>query len=154
MTIPQVGEFGLIDRITGRLAAVAGVAGRQVVLGPGDDAAVVTAPDSRVVVTTDVLVDGRHFRRDWCSAADVGHRAAAANLADVAAMGAEPTALVVALCMPADLDIAWVEELAHGMASEAASAGAVVVGGDLSASPTLTVSVTALGNLGGPAPPR
>src|SRR5213083_879300 len=82
----------------------------------GDDAAVVAAPDRRVVATTDVLVEGRHFRRDWSSARDVGHRAAAANLADVAAMGAVPTALLVGLCAPADLEVAWAEELADGLA--------------------------------------
>jgi thiamine-monophosphate kinase len=105
-----------------------------------------------VVASTDVLVDGRHFRRDWSTAEDVGHRAAAANLADIAAMGAVPTALLVALCAPPDLPTTWAEELADGLGAEAASAGAAVVGGDLSASPTLTIAVTALGDLEGRAP--
>ncbi|MFJ6152923.1 thiamine-phosphate kinase [Micromonospora profundi] len=142
-----IGEFGLIGRVTARLAM-----GPTTLLGPGDDAAVVAAPDGRVAVSTDVLVDGRHFRRDWCSAADVGHRAAAANLADIAAMGATPTALLVALCMPAELETSWAEGLADGLAAEAATVGASVVGGDMSASPTLTIAVTALGDLGGRAP--
>lgn len=102
-----------------------------------------------MVASTDVLVEGRHFRRDWSSARDVGHRAAAANLADIAAMGATPTALLVALCMPAELDPAWAEELADGLGAEAALVGASVVGGDMSGSPTLTVAVTALGDLAG-----
>ncbi|MGC4890761.1 thiamine-phosphate kinase [Micromonospora sp. DT227] len=147
MTVEGVGEFGLIDRVTARLSY-----GESCLLGPGDDAALVAAPDRRVVASTDVLVEGRHFRRDWSSARDVGHRAAAANLADVAAMGATPTALLVALCMPADLDPAWAEELADGLGAEAAGVGASVVGGDMSASPTLTVAVTALGDLAGRAP--
>ncbi|MFC5924898.1 thiamine-phosphate kinase [Micromonospora vulcania] len=142
-----IGEFGLIGRITARLSS-----GPTTLVGPGDDAAVVAAPDGRVAASTDVLVDGRHFRRDWSSARDVGHRAAAANLADIAAMGATPTALLVALCMPADLATGWAEELADGLATEAATVGASVVGGDMSASPTLTVAVTALGDLGGRAP--
>ncbi|MFG1883410.1 thiamine-phosphate kinase [Micromonospora sp. NPDC049102] len=142
-----IGEFGLIGRVTARLSM-----GPTTVLGPGDDAAVVAAPDGRVVACTDVLVDGRHFRRDWGSARDVGHRAAAANLADVAAMGAVPTALLVALCMPADLETNWAEDLADGLAAEAATVGASVVGGDMSSSPTLTIAVTALGDLGGRAP--
>ncbi|WP_376767597.1 thiamine-phosphate kinase [Micromonospora profundi] len=142
-----IGEFGLIGRVTARLAM-----GPTTLLGPGDDAAVVAAPDGRVAASTDVLVDGRHFRRDWCSAADVGHRAAAANLADIAAMGATPTALLVALCMPAELETSWAEGLADGLAAEAATVGASVVGGDMSASPTLTIAVTALGDLGGRAP--
>ncbi|MER5704821.1 thiamine-phosphate kinase [Micromonospora sp. NPDC002296] len=147
MSVAGVGEFGLIDRVTARLPQ-----GAACLLGPGDDAAVLVAPDARVVASTDVLVEGRHFRRDWSSARDVGHRAAAANLADIAAMGGTPTALLVALCMPADLDPTWAEELADGLAAEAATVGASVVGGDMSASPTLTIAVTALGDLGGLAP--
>ncbi|MGC4805309.1 thiamine-phosphate kinase [Micromonospora sp. DT233] len=147
MSVAGIGEFGLIDRVTARLPQ-----GAACLLGPGDDAAVLATPDGRVAASTDVLVEGRHFRRDWSSARDVGHRAAAANLADIAAMGATPTALLVALCMPADLDPCWAEELADGLAAEAGTVGAGVVGGDMSASPTLTIAVTALGDLGGLAP--
>ncbi|MGI5213626.1 thiamine-phosphate kinase [Plantactinospora sp. CA-290183] len=147
MSVARAGEFGLIARVTARLAS-----GPTTLLGPGDDAAVVHAPDGRVVASTDVLVEGRHFRRDWSTAVDIGHRAAAANLADIAAMGAVPTALLVALCVPPDLEVQWAEELADGLAAEAAKVGASVVGGDMSASPTLTIAVTALGDLGGRAP--
>jgi thiamine-monophosphate kinase len=147
MTVADAGEFGLIARITRRLPQ-----GPATLLGPGDDAAVVAAGDGRVVVSTDVLVDGRHFRRDWSSARDIGHRAAAANLADIAAMGAVPTTLVVGLCTPPDLEVSWAEELADGLAEEAATVGAGVAGGDISASPTLTIAVTALGDLQGRAP--
>jgi thiamine-monophosphate kinase len=145
----EIGEFELIARVTRRLKA-----GPGLLIGPGDDAALVAAPDSRVVACTDVLVEGRHFRRDWSSATDVGHRAAAANLADIAAMGAVPTALLVGLCAPADLPVSWAEELADGLSAEAATAGASVAGGDMSASPVLTVAVTALGDLGGRSPVR
>ena len=72
-------------------------------LGPGDDAAVLATPDGRVVASTDLLVDGRHFRRDWSTAADVGRKAAAQNLADVAAIGAVPTGLLLGLAVPPDL---------------------------------------------------
>jgi thiamine-monophosphate kinase len=147
VSVAHAGEFGLIARVTARLGT-----GAACLLGPGDDAAVVSAPDARVVASTDVLVEGRHFRRDWSSAVDIGHRAAAANLADIAAMGATPTALLVALCMPLDLEVRWAEELADGLAAEAAKVGASVVGGDMSASPTLTIAVTALGDLGGRPP--
>ena len=147
MSIAETGEFGLITRIVARLET-----GAASLLGPGDDAAVVAAPDRRVVASTDVLVEGRHFRRDWSSAADVGHRAAAANLADIAAMGAVPTALLVALCVPTDLPVEWAEELSGGLSTEAARVGAAVVGGDMSSSPTLTVAVTALGDLAGREP--
>jgi thiamine-monophosphate kinase len=147
VSIAEAGEFGLIARIVARLDI-----SPATVLGPGDDAAVVAAPDGRIVASTDVLVEGKHFRRDWSSAADVGHRAAAANLADIAAMGAAPTALLVALCVPIDLEVTWAEELAGGLSAEAGSVGASVVGGDMSSSPTLTVAVTALGDLGGRPP--
>jgi thiamine-monophosphate kinase len=147
VSIAEAGEFGLIGRIVPRLGI-----GESTLIGPGDDAAVVRAPDGRVVASTDVLVEGRHFRRDWCGATDVGHRAAAANLADIAAMGARPTSLLVALCVPIGLDVTWAEGLADGLTAEAGLVGAVVVGGDTSASPTLTIAVTALGDLGGLAP--
>jgi thiamine-monophosphate kinase len=147
MTVAETGEFGLISRITKRLPL-----GPATLLGPGDDAALVAAGDGRVVVSTDVLVEGRHFRRDWSTAGDVGHRAAAASLADIAAMGAVPTALVVGLCVPPDLEVSWAEELADGLADEAAEVGAGVAGGDISASPTLTIAVTVLGDLQGRAP--
>ena len=146
MSIAEAGEFGLIARIVARLDD-----GPSTLLGPGDDAALVAAPDGRVVASTDVLVEGRHFRRDWCTAADVGHRAAGANLADIAAMGATPTALLVALVAPTDLEVSWAEDLAGGLAAEAAKVGASVVGGDVSAGP-LTIAVTALGDLAGQAP--
>lgn len=147
MSVAESGEFGLIARITARLGAQP-----STLLGPGDDAAIVAVPDGRVVASTDVLVEGRHFRRDWSSALDVGHRAAAANLADIAAMGAVSNALLVAFCGPPDLDVRWAEDLTDGLAAEAERAGAAVVGGDISASPMLTVAVTALGDLQGREP--
>ncbi|MEU4428254.1 thiamine-phosphate kinase [Actinoplanes sp. NPDC024001] len=149
MSIAEAGEFGLIGRIVSRLGS-----GPATLLGPGDDAAVVRAADGRVVASTDVLVEGRHFRRDWCGPEDIGHRAAAANLADIAAMGATPTALLMALCVPTGTELSWAEGLADGLSEEAARVGASVVGGDMSASPTLMIAVTALGDLGGAAPVR
>jgi thiamine-monophosphate kinase len=147
MTLASTGEFGLIERVTARLGTAP-----TTLLGPGDDAALVTAPDGRVVACTDVLVEGRHFRCDWASAVDIGHRAAAASLADVAAMGAVANALLVALCLPPDLDPRWVEQMTDGLAAEAGSVGAAVVGGDIAASQIITIAVTALGDLDGRAP--
>ncbi|MCZ2816672.1 thiamine-phosphate kinase [Modestobacter sp. VKM Ac-2984] len=150
-SVGAVGEFAVIGRVVARsgAATVADV-------GPGDDAAVLRTPDGRVVACTDVLVEGRHFRRDWSSAEDVGHKAAAANLADIAAMGAVPTALLVGLACPAGTPTAWLEDVAVGMAAECAPFGAAVVGGDTSASApdsqAVVLSVTALGDLGGRAP--
>ncbi|MCW2666822.1 MAG: thiamine monophosphate kinase, partial [Frankiales bacterium] len=143
-TAQQVGERGLITLITARLGT-----GPQVLLGPGDDAAVVTAADGRVVATTDAAVEGVHFRRDWSTAYDVGRKTAAANLADVMAMGGTATALLCALVAPADLPVDWALGLADGLRDEAALVGAVLVGGDTVRGPSVVVSVTALGDLGG-----
>lgn len=121
-------------------------------LGPGDDAAVVAAPDGRFVVTTDVLVEDRHFRRAWSRGVDVGHRAIAQNLADVAAMGARPTSVVVSLVLPGDLELSWVVGLARGLGEASAAAGASVVGGDLSGGAQVVVAVTAHGDLEGRPP--
>ncbi len=146
-TVGALGEFELIAAVTARFPG-----GPEVILGPGDDAAVVAAPDGRVVATTDLLVEGVHFRRDWSEAADVGHKAAAQNLADIAAMGARATALLIGLAAPADLPTAWALAFADGLAAEASRAGAAVVGGDVVASGRLVVAVTALGSLDGREP--
>src|SRR5580700_5726003 len=106
------------------------------VVGIGDDAAVLPVPDGRVVASTDLLVEGRHFRRDWSGPTDIGGKAAAQNLADIAAMGAVPTALLVGLAAPSDLPVAWAEDLAAGLAQECARGGASVAGGDISAAAT------------------
>jgi thiamine-monophosphate kinase len=120
-----------------------------VLLGPGDDAAVVSVPDGRVVVSTDLHVDTRHFRRDWASAEEIGHRVAAANLSDLNAMGGRATALTVGLAAPAELPVSWAIDLARGIADECALVGASVVGGDLSGADQLVVAVTVLGSVAG-----
>lgn len=123
-------------------------------LGPGDDAAVIAAPDGRFVVTTDMMIHGPDFRMAWSSPQDLGWKAAASNLADVAAMGAVPSALVVAIAAPSTAPITLLEGIADGfrLACAALSPGCGVVGGDLSVSPTLTLAVTAFGDLQGRAP--
>lgn len=121
-------------------------------VGIGDDAAVLAAPDSRVVASVDLLVENQHFRRDWSTATETGGKAAAQNLSDIAAMGAQPTALLVGLAAPGDLPVAWAEDLATGLAQECSRAGATVAGGDISAAPLIMVAVTALGDLGGRPP--
>ena len=127
-------------------------AGPLTSVGIGDDAAVVGAPSGSVVAAVDLLLEGRHFRRDWSSAYDIGVKAAARSLADIAAMGAVNTALLVALAVPGSLPASWPLELADGLAAEAARAGAGIVGGDTARADSVLLSVTALGDLAGRAP--
>jgi thiamine-monophosphate kinase len=125
-------------------------------VGPGDDAAVLAAPDGFVVATTDTLVHGPDFRLAWSGGFDLGWKSAAVNLADIAAMGARPTALLVALAVPNDTRLTFLEQLADGLraACAALAPGCSVEGGDLTVSDTLTIAVTALGSLDGRAPVR
>ncbi len=139
-TLADLGEFGLIDQLSGRFAQ-----GDHVFVGPGDDAAVLRTPKGHVVVSTDLLVEGRHFRRDWASAREIGRKAAAANLSDINAMGGAAHSLTVGLAAPADLPVQWVLDLADGIAEEAALVGATVVGGDLTVGTEVVVAITALG---------
>jgi thiamine-monophosphate kinase len=145
--VADLGEFGLIAAIDAVLPP-----GEAVLLGVGDDAAVLRASDGRVVASTDLLVEGRHFRRDWSGPRDVGVKAAAQNLADIAAMGAVPTALLVGLAVPADLPVEWVLEMTRGIVAECERAGASVAGGDISGADVIMLGVTALGDLGGRPP--
>jgi thiamine-monophosphate kinase len=115
---------------------------------------VVASPDRRVVASTDLLVEGRHFRRDWSTANDVGHKAAARSFADIAAMGAVPTALLVGLATPGSLPVDWVDGLVAGLREECGEVGAAVVGGDVTAADAVTLAVTALGDLEGRDPVR
>ncbi|MFZ7088461.1 thiamine-phosphate kinase [Curtobacterium sp. RRHDQ10] len=148
-TVASVGELGVLDRIVRRLPGAAAAE-----LGPGDDCAVLAAPDGRFVVTTDMMVHGPDFRWAWSSPEDVGWKSAATNLSDVAAMGARPTSLVVALAVPPDTPVAVLEGFADGLAAACAALapGCGVVGGDLSTSATFTVAVTAFGDLEGRPP--
>ena len=116
----------------------------DVALGPGDDGAVVMAPDGRVVVSTDMLVEGRHFRLDWSTPHDVGRKAVAQNAADIEAMGGRATAFVVAFGAPPETPTAQVKALADGMWDEAGRIGAGIVGGDLVSSPKWAVSMLSL----------
>jgi len=146
-TLQDTGEFSLIERITTGLPD-----DERVLVGPGDDAAVLATPHGSVVVTTDVLVEGQHFRRDWSTAIDIGRKAAAASLADVAAMGGTATGLVVGFGAPADLPTSWALECTAGLREEAATVGACLIGGDVVQAPQVVLSVTALGDLGGRPP--
>jgi thiamine-monophosphate kinase len=147
-TVGALGELAVLDRVTRRLPA------GTPLLGPGDDCAVIAAPDGRFVVTTDMMVHGPDFRWAWSSPEDVGWKAAATNLSDVAAMGAVPSGLVVAIAAPQQTPVTVLEGIADGfrLAVQALAPGVGVVGGDLSTSATFSLTVTAFGDLGGRAP--
>lgn len=139
-TVGDLGEFGLIREFVGRFPQ-----GPAVFVGPGDDAALLRTPKGHVVVSTDLLVENRHFRQDWTTATDVGHRAAAQNLSDVNAMGGRATALTVGLALPPDLPARWVLDLADGIAAEAALVGASIIGGDVTRGSEIVIAITVLG---------
>ncbi len=138
--VSDVGEFALIDAITDLFPAA-----DHVLVGPGDDAALLRIHKGHVLVSTDLMVEGRHFRRDWSQAEDVGRRAAAQNLSDINAMGGRAHSLTVGLGLPADLPVEWVLGFARGFAAECAQVGAAVVGGDLTRAEEIVVAVTVLG---------
>ena len=148
MTLADLTEEQLLARITPRLPG-----GPGVLVGPGDDTAVLRC-DAATIITTDAAVRGRDWRDDWSTPGDVGAKIVAQNLADVAAMGGRPLGLVVTLLADPATTVAWVEGFADGLGGAARTAGAAVLGGDLSSAPrgTLAVSVTALGTLDGQAP--
>ena len=148
-TIGSLGENESLKRTISRLNA-----SQHALVGPGDDSAVISAPDGRFVVTTDTMIEGHDFRLDWSTGYDLGWKAVATNIADVAAMGAVPTALVVAVSAPARTEIHWLESFADGLrdACERLAPGCGVVGGDLAASEQIMISVAAHGSLEGREP--
>lgn len=139
-TLADVGEFGLIDNLVSVFEQ-----GEHVLVGPGDDAALLRIRQGHVVMSTDLMVEGRHFRRDWVDAADIGHRAAAQNLSDINAMGGTAHSLTIGLAAPADLPAAWAYDFARGFAEECALVGASVVGGDVTRADQIVIAVSVLG---------
>ena len=143
-TLVDLGERALIERIRAR----AGGAPSWVALGIGDDAAALEPPRNAYdVVTTDSLIEGVHFRRDWSSWRDIGHKALAVNLSDLAAMGAAPRALLLSLALPQDLAVDDFDQLIEGFLELAAVHRAPLVGGNLTRSPgPVMISVVAMGD--------
>ncbi|MGE0042513.1 MAG: thiamine-phosphate kinase [Vicinamibacterales bacterium] len=145
MTVSDLGEHELLALIRARLPAPAG----DVQVGIGDDAAVVAAGrNTRIVLTTDAQVEGVHIDRRISAPGDIGHKALAVNLSDLAAMGAEPRWALLSLVLPGTWLAAEVEALVDGLAALARTAGISVVGGNITASPgPLVVDVTAIGSV-------
>ncbi|TPW09514.1 MAG: thiamine-monophosphate kinase, partial [bacterium] len=147
--VGEMDEFDLIDRLTRRLPSPR----KKPPFGPGDDAAVVPT-DTHTVLTTDTLVDGVHFRRDWSTPAEVGFRALEVNVSDIAAMGAVPTWALISLVLPVDLEMAALEAMYDGVIRSAKRSKVGVVGGNVTRGAQLSIGITLLGRpdskVGGP----
>ncbi len=136
------------ELITALRERLRGVPHARLVVGIGDDAAVWQPSSSnRSVITTDALVEGVHFRRDVMGPAEIGHRVLAANLSDIAAMGARPVLATIAIGFPAGIDADWLARCYDGIAALAATARCAIAGGDLTRSDTLVFAVTVVGEV-------
>lgn len=136
----DIGEHGWIARLLRAMPR-----GSRVVVGPGDDAAAIRLPRGALLLTTDTLVEGAHFRAGWETPARLGQRALRINLSDVAAMGGRPLAALVAVEAPPDLPVAVLDGLMRGVLRDARAHGVDVVGGNLAAAPRLAVTLTLVG---------
>ncbi len=139
--LEDIGEFGLIERLTKGLKR-----SKQLKVGIGDDCAVFQLGDEQLLLSCDALIEGVHFRRDWASPEDIGHKAAAAALSDIAAMGGRALCMLLTLACPQNTDVAWLERLYQGVKALAESEHVAIAGGDTTASPdALMLDVTVVG---------
>ena len=149
LTLGEIGENAALEWVLPLLPT-----GDSVVLGPGDDSALVSLPESQVLISTDMMMQGPDFRFDWSRPADVGFKAIASNAADIAAMGGVVLGFELAVAVPVSTPLRMLMGLAEGFAEgiAALTPGAGVFGGDLSRSEVFTIAVTVLGSMQGLAP--
>lgn len=140
MQLKELGEFGLIDKIR-RVTPK----GRGVRLGIGDDAAWIECRNRSFLLTSDLLIEGRHFHIRWTSFYGLGYKSLAVNLSDLAAMGGAPAYLVLSLGIPVDFKIEDIEEFYRGMRVLASQSGVALVGGDTSAAKQFVISAALVG---------
>ncbi|MBI4328330.1 MAG: thiamine-phosphate kinase [Chloroflexi bacterium] len=146
MKISGIGEHPLIRRLEGFLSRA--LPPRQdVLVGIGDDTALLRVEAGYQLLTTDDQIEGVHFSRATVSPADLGWKALAVNLSDIAAMGGRPQAALVALSMPADTEVAWVDALYQGLAEAALASGVAIVGGDTGVALVIMISVSLTGTV-------
>jgi thiamine-monophosphate kinase len=141
MKIKDIGEFGLIDRITKKPR------NKDIIVGIGDDAAVVKNKKGLQLLTTDTLVEGDHFRREWFSPEQIGMKAIEINVSDVAAMGGNPKYVLVSLALPNDLDVKFVDGLYCGMWKTCDKYDIEIIGGNMTHSKQIVVSITLTGEV-------
>jgi len=140
------GEFALIDR----LARQSHVSHPDLLTGVGDDAAVIAGPAphaDHLLVTTDMLIEKRHFRCDWASPEQIGIKSVVCNLSDIAAMGGTPTFMFVSLALTEKTDVEWVDALYQGMAAACQDYHVVLAGGDTTQGTAITISIALLGRV-------
>lgn len=142
-TVSEIGEFELIGQLVSQLSMA-----QAVEVGPGDDAAVFTT-QGNPVVSTDMMVEGVHFRKDWCTGQNVGRKLIARSLADLEAMGAGLVGCVVAVSIPEDLPSQWLMDFFEGLKQEAAEAEVSIVGGDLTRGEKIVATATVFGQTEG-----
>jgi thiamine-monophosphate kinase len=140
MKIEKIGEFGLIDRITKK------VNDKNVLIGIGDDAAVIK-PNNLQVLTTDTLVEGDHFKKSWFSPQQVGMKAIEINVSDIAAMGAIPKYVLISLILPSDEDVGFIDKVYQGMWKTCKKYKMSIVGGNITHGPKTAISVTLIGEV-------
>ncbi|MBN2328123.1 MAG: thiamine-phosphate kinase [Candidatus Omnitrophica bacterium] len=140
-TIQDIGEFGLHRRIQ----EILGPPSQEVLVGIGDDAAVLAPQTSPLVITKDAMVEGIHFQREWTSASDLAYKAIASNISDLAAKGATPAYGLIAIGLPKDALVSWIEEFYQTMADLREVWGLEIIGGDTVRSPQIWASITAIG---------
>jgi thiamine-monophosphate kinase len=144
LALGEVGEHSFLNRLCARLRSRAD-ASRGVLIGPGDDCALLATSEHPLAATVDALVEGVHFRAGWLSFEELGARAATISLSDLAAMGATPAYVLIAVSSPVDLLVEELDRLLEGFVARSEAEGARVAGGNLSRGPALTLTVTALG---------
>lgn len=140
MKVKDIGEFGLIDLISKKSK------NKDVLVGIGDDAAVIKTQGLQVL-TTDCMVEGDHFRRDWFTAEQIGMKAIEINVSDVAAMGADPKFVLISLALPRDLDVSFVEKLYKGMWNSCNKHGLEIIGGNMTHCTSIVISIMLIGEV-------
>lgn len=143
MNVRDLGEFGLIGRLRG---AISGAAGERLIVGAGDDAAVWRNHDGYAIATTDTMVAGVHFLADRADWRDVGWKALATNISDIAAMGGTPAFALVTLSLPAETPVAAIDALYAGLRECAEAYEVTIAGGDIVAAPVVSITIALVGD--------
>src|SRR6266496_384410 len=140
--VSELGEFGLIERLASALGEVAPT---DLIVGIGDDAAAWRVGDQVLLATTDTLVEGLHFLPEFSPWADVGWKALAVNVSDIAALGGEPLFALVTLALPPESDVAVADDIYTGLAECAREYGLTLAGGDIVRAPQISVTIALIG---------